>query len=58
MVGIGDPDMMGRLPFSAYVTLRPVADVAAAMRTAGFELVEQRQLRRGLFRFHLLVGRR
>jgi arsenite methyltransferase len=58
VVGIGDPDMMGRLPFSGYVTLRSVADVAAAIRNAGFELVEQRQLRKGLFRFHLLVGRR
>ncbi len=58
VVGIGDPDMMGRLPFSAYVTLRPVAEVAAGIRDAGFELVEQRQLSRGRFRFHLLVGRR
>lgn len=59
VVGIGDPDMMARVPFAAYITLRPLADVAAAIRNSGFELVEQRPLKRGpFFRQHLLLGRR
>lgn len=45
VIGIGDPDAMARLPFTAYgFTLRPIDDVIAALKRAGFRSVQQRRL--------------
>ncbi|OBK19919.1 class I SAM-dependent methyltransferase [Mycobacterium asiaticum] len=58
VLGIGDPDAMARLPFTAYgFTLRPVADVVAALKKAGFEDVEQRRLADVAIPHHLIVAR-
>ncbi|OBG63069.1 methyltransferase domain-containing protein [Mycobacterium sp. E3339] len=57
VLGIGDPDAMARLPFTAYgFTLRPVADVVASLRRAGLEDVEQRRLADVAVPHHLLVA--
>lgn len=57
VIGIGDPDAMAKMPFTPYgFTLRPVADVLAAMQRAGFT-VEDRPVSGGQIPFHLLVAR-
>ncbi|MEC3957220.1 methyltransferase domain-containing protein [Nocardia sp. CDC153] len=57
VVGIGDPDAMARMPFTPYgFTLRPVADVTAAMERAGLT-VEHRDLPHKPIPGHLLIGR-
>jgi arsenite methyltransferase len=59
VVGIGDADAMARLPFVSYgFTLRPVADVTAALQNAGFGPVDQRRLDDVAIPHHLLVPRR
>jgi len=58
VLGIGDPDAMARLPFTAYgFKLRPVVEVVAALRKAGFEDVEQRRLGDVAIPHHLLIAR-
>ncbi|MFG1790794.1 class I SAM-dependent methyltransferase [Nocardia sp. NPDC049149] len=56
VIGIGDPDTMATLPFTAYgFTLRPVADVIAALEKAGCT-VEHQQLPQPPIPHHLLVA--
>ena len=58
VVGIADPAWMGRQPFTRHgFTLRPVADVAAALAATGLD-VEHRTLGDREPVFHLLVGTR
>jgi arsenite methyltransferase len=56
VVGIGDPEAMARMPFTAYgFTLRPVDDVIASLRTAGFDLTDHQHLDDIAIPHHLLV---
>ncbi|MFC6011695.1 class I SAM-dependent methyltransferase [Nocardia lasii] len=58
VVGIGDPEAMTKMPFTAYgFTLRPVAEVVAALTAAGL-LVEQRTLANPPIPHHLLIARK
>jgi arsenite methyltransferase len=58
VLGIGDPQAMARLPFTAYgFTLRPVDEVVAALRKAGFKDVEQRRIADLAIPHHLIVAR-
>jgi arsenite methyltransferase len=57
VLGVGDPDAMARLPFTAYgFTLRPIAEIMAALKNAGFTDVEQRRLDEVAISHHLLVA--
>ncbi|WP_157124543.1 class I SAM-dependent methyltransferase [Nocardia pseudovaccinii] len=57
VVGIGDPDVMAKMPFTAYgFTLRPVAGVIAALEGAGCT-VDHKQLADPPIPHHLLVAR-
>lgn len=56
VLGIGDPDAMARLPFTAYgFKLRPIAEIIDALKNAGFTGVEQRRLDEVAISHHLLV---
>jgi arsenite methyltransferase len=45
VLGVGDPDAMARLPFTAYgFKLRPIIEIIAALKNAGFANVERRRL--------------
>lgn len=56
VVGIGDPDAMAKMPFTAYgFTLRPVAEVIAALERAGC-IVDHQRLAAPI-PHHLLVAR-
>ncbi|WP_025347633.1 class I SAM-dependent methyltransferase [Nocardia nova] len=58
VVCIGDPEAMGRMPFTASgFQLRPVAEVSAALEGAGLA-VEHRVVERQPIPAHLLIGRR
>jgi arsenite methyltransferase len=58
VLGVGDPDAMARLPFTAYgFKLRPIEQVIAALRTAGFVDVENRRLADVAIPHHLIVAR-
>ncbi len=57
VLGVGDPDAMARLPFTAYgFTLRPIAEIVASLRRAGLENVEQRRLNDVAIPHHVLVA--
>ncbi|MEV0298384.1 methyltransferase domain-containing protein [Nocardia sp. NPDC050710] len=57
VIGIGDPDAMAKMPFTAYgFTLRPVPEVIAALERAGCT-VEHRQLANPPIPHHLLIAR-
>ncbi|MET7769253.1 methyltransferase domain-containing protein [Nocardia sp. NPDC005366] len=57
VVGIGDPDAMAKMPFTAYgFTLRPVPEVIAALEQAGCA-VEHRPLENRPIPHHLLIAR-
>jgi ubiquinone/menaquinone biosynthesis C-methylase UbiE len=57
VLGIGDPDAMARLPFTAYgFRLRPISEVVAALRKTGFDEVEQRRLDHAAVPHHLLIA--
>lgn len=57
VVGIGDPDAMAKMPFTAYgFTLRPVAEVIVALEGAGCT-VDHEQLANPPIPHHLLVAR-
>jgi SAM-dependent methyltransferase len=57
VVGIGDPDAMRRAPFTRYgFTLRPVADIAAALTDTGMT-VEHRAMAHKPIPGHLFVAR-
>lgn len=56
VVGIGDPEAMARMPFTAYgFTLRPVDEVIAALRSAGFDLTDHQHVEDMAIPHHLLV---
>jgi arsenite methyltransferase len=56
VVGIGDPKVMARVPFTSYgFTLRPVEDVASALEKSGLTVVEQRRLDDTAIPHNLLV---
>jgi len=56
VVGIGEPDAMARLPFTVYgFRLRPIPEVVAALRNAGFGQVEDRRLDAAV-PHHLLIA--
>lgn len=58
VIGIGDPDAMAKLPFTPYgFTLRPVADVIAALEKSGCA-VTQEQLPNPPIPHHLLIATR
>jgi len=58
VIGIGDPDGMAKMPFTAHgFHLRPVAELTAALERAGLA-VDHRVIDRRPFPGHLLVGRR
>ncbi|GAA2773837.1 class I SAM-dependent methyltransferase [Mycolicibacterium pallens] len=58
VLGVGDPDAMARLPFTAYgFALRPIAEIVASLRRAGLENVEQRRLNDVAIPHHVLVAR-
>ena len=57
VLGVGDPDAMARLPFTPYgFTLRPVAEIVAALKNAGFTGIEDRHLDEVAIPHHLLVA--
>lgn len=57
VVGLGDPDAMARLPFTAHgFHLRPVAEVAEKLRDASLEVGEHRRVGTGRTAYHLLVA--
>jgi arsenite methyltransferase len=58
VVGIGDPEVMRDLPFTEYgFTLRPVAEIAAALTNSGLQ-VEHRRIDEKPMPRYLIVGRR
>jgi arsenite methyltransferase len=58
VIGIGDPDVMARLPFTPHgFTIRPIGEIAAALQNSGLQ-VEQRRLDNKPIPSHLFVGRR
>jgi arsenite methyltransferase len=59
VVGLGDPDAMARMPFTSYgFTLRPVAEVTAALQDAGLAVVDQHRLDDIAIPHNLIVARR
>ncbi|WP_405159699.1 methyltransferase domain-containing protein [Nocardia sp. NBC_01499] len=57
VIGIGDPDTMAKLPFTGYgFTLRPVADVIAALAKSGCTVTHE-QLPHPPIPHHLLIAR-
>lgn len=57
VVGLGDPDAMARLPFTAHgFHLRPVPEVAEKLRDAGLLVGEHRRVGTGRTAYHLLVA--
>jgi arsenite methyltransferase len=58
VVGIGDPDVMGRSPVTPYgFTLRPVAEIVAALANSGLTVEHHRLEDRTMPRY-TIVGRR
>ncbi len=59
VVGIGDPEEMRKYPFTAHgFRLRPVDEVAALLRAAGFAEPRRRRTGDSAGAFHLLVAER
>jgi ubiquinone/menaquinone biosynthesis C-methylase UbiE len=58
VIGIGDPDVMTRLPFTKHgFTIRPVGEIAAALENSGLQ-VEQRRIEDKPIPRYLLIGTR
>lgn len=58
VIGIGDPDVMARLPFTKHgFTIRPVSEIAAALQDSGLH-VEQRRIEDKPIPRYLLIGTR
>jgi arsenite methyltransferase len=58
VIGIGDPEVMARLPFTPHgFTIRPVGEIAAALQNSGMQ-VEQRRIDEKPIPRHLFIGRR
>jgi ubiquinone/menaquinone biosynthesis C-methylase UbiE len=57
VIGIGDPDVMARLPFTPHgFTIRPVGEIAAALQNSGLQ-VERRRIDEKPMPRYLFVGR-
>ncbi|AGB22650.1 methylase involved in ubiquinone/menaquinone biosynthesis [Mycobacterium sp. JS623] len=58
VIGIGDPDVMAKLPFTKHgFTIRPVTEIAAALQNSGLQ-VEQRRIEDKPIPRFLLIGTR
>jgi ubiquinone/menaquinone biosynthesis C-methylase UbiE len=58
VIGIGDPDVMAKLPFTKHgFTIRPVTEIAAALKNSGL-LVDQRRIEDKPIPRYLLIGTR
>ena len=58
VIGIGDPDVMARLPFTKHgFTIRPVAEIAAALENSGLQVGQSRIDDKPIPRY-LFVGQR
>lgn len=58
VIGVGDPAAMARMPFTEHgFRLRPVEQIEASLRAAGFDVHDER-IGGGSDAFHLLVGTR
>ena len=58
VIGIGDPDVMARLPFTPHgFTIRPVGEIAAVLENSGLQ-VEQRRIDEKPMPRYLFIGRR
>jgi len=58
VIGIGDPDVMARLPFTKHgFTIRPVGEIVAALKDSGLQ-VEQRRIEDKPIPRYLLIGTR
>jgi ubiquinone/menaquinone biosynthesis C-methylase UbiE len=58
VIGIGDPDVMAKLSFTSHgFTIRPVAEIAAALENSGLQ-VERRRIEEKPMPRYLIVGRR
>jgi arsenite methyltransferase len=58
VIGISDPDVMARLPFTSHgFTIRPVSEITAALQNSGLQ-VEQRQIDEKPMPRYLIIGRR
>jgi arsenite methyltransferase len=57
VIGIGDPEAMKELRFTAYgFRLRPVAEITAALAAAGLPVVEHRRVGEGRIPAHVLIA--
>jgi hypothetical protein len=57
-IGIGDPDVMARLPFAPHgFIIRRVGEIAAALQNSGLQ-VEQRRIDEKPMPRYLFIGRR
>jgi SAM-dependent methyltransferase len=57
VIGIGDPDAMAEMPFTAHgFRLRPIPELEAAIRAADLDLVDHRRAEGGRAPSHLLVA--
>jgi arsenite methyltransferase len=58
VIGIGDPEVMAQLPFTPHgFTIRPVAEIAAALQNSGLQ-VEQHRIDEKPMPRYLFIGRR
>ena len=58
VIGIGDPDVMAKMPFVDHgFTIRPVDEIAAALRNSGLQ-VEQRRVEDKPIPRYVLIGTR
>jgi arsenite methyltransferase len=58
VIGIGDPDVMAKLPFTQHgFTIRPVGEVVAALQKSGLEVTHRRIDEKPMPRY-LIVGTR
>jgi ubiquinone/menaquinone biosynthesis C-methylase UbiE len=57
VIGIGDPEVMARLPFTPHgFTIRPIGEIAAALQNSGLH-VEQRRIDEKPMPRYLFIGR-
>jgi ubiquinone/menaquinone biosynthesis C-methylase UbiE len=57
VIGIGDPDVMARLPFTPHgFTIRPVGEIAAALQNSGLQVERHRIDEKPMPRY-LFIGR-
>jgi arsenite methyltransferase len=58
VIGIGDPDVMAKLPFTPHgFTIRPIGEIAAALQNSGLQVGQHRIDDKPIPR-HLFIGRR